>query len=151
VHEGVRRQDRKLYDAAVESLLRHVEVGWDDVYGGVMSALTHVDDNIWNTSKPLHNQVESLIGLLTIVEHTGNPRAAELFGEVFVFAVEKYVLKKYGYPLWQHDADRRVTYEPHTRRAEHFHNSRHLMMNLAALNRLIARGGRISGVFAAGT
>ena len=41
-----------------------------------------------------------------------------------------------------------MTYEPHTRRAEHFHNSRHLMMNLAALDRMIPRRGKVSGLLA---
>jgi len=147
LHEGVRRRDRGLYATAVARILRHVEVGWDDVYGGVFSALTQVDENTWNMSKPLHNQVESLVGLLSIIEHSGEPRARELFSRVYSFTVDKYVLKKYGFPLWQGDGDRRVTYQPHTQRAEHFHNSRHLMMNLAALDRIIARRGKTSGVF----
>jgi mannose/cellobiose epimerase-like protein (N-acyl-D-glucosamine 2-epimerase family) len=144
MYEGLRRKDRTIYDTGVERLRRHFEVGWDDVYGGVASMLTHVDNNTWNMSKPLHCDVEALVGFLMDLEHTGDPRAAELFAKAYEFTLEKRVLKKYGYPLWQHEGDRRVTYEPHTRRAEHFHNSRHLMINLAALDRMIARGGRTS-------
>jgi len=142
--EGLRRQDRKLFDTAAERFRRHVVVGWDDVYGGVASALTHVDDNTWNMSKPLHNDVEALVGLLSIIEHAGDPRAVEPFSRIYEFTIERRVLKKYGFPLWQHEGERKVTYQPHTQRAEHFHNSRHLMMNLAALDRMIARGGKVS-------
>ena len=95
-------------------------------------------------SKPLHCDTEALAGLLAIIEHTGEPRAVELFTKIYEFTMAKRVLKKYGYPLWQHEGDRRLTYEPHTRRAEHFHNSRHLMINLAALDRMITRGGKAS-------
>jgi N-acylglucosamine 2-epimerase len=142
--EGLRRKDRTLFDTAAERLRRHVEVGWDDVYGGVASMLTHVDNCTWNLSKPLHCDVEALVGLLGVLEHTGEAWAAELFSKIYEFTIAKRVLKKYGYPLWQHEGDRRVTYEPHTRRAEHFHNSRHLMINLAALDRMITRGGKAS-------
>jgi len=145
IEEGLRRNDRKLYDTGVERLRRHVEVGWDDVYGGVASMLRHVDNNVWDMSKPLHCDIEALVGFLMVLEHTGEAWAGELFSKIYDFTIEKRVLKKYGYPLWQHEGDRRVTYEPHTRRAEHFHNSRHLMMNLAALDRLISREGRTSG------
>jgi N-acylglucosamine 2-epimerase len=146
LQEGVRLKNRKLYDAANERIVHHVEVGWDYVYGGVCSGINNVEKNTWNMTKPLHNQAESLIGLLAIIEHTGDPRAQELFAQIYSFTTEKYVLKKYGYPLWQHDADRKVTFQPHSTRAEHFHNSRHLMMNLAALNRMVKRGGKPSGV-----
>ena len=144
LQEGVRLKDRKIYDTANERIVHHVEVGWDYVYGGVCSAITNVEKNTWNMTKPLHNQAESLIGLLSIIEHTGDPRAQELFSQIYSFTVQKYVLKKYGFPLWQHDADRKVTYQSHTTRAENFHNPRHLMMNLAALKRMVKRGGKVS-------
>ena len=143
--EGLRLKDRKLFDTAAERFRRHIVIGWDDVYGGVASALTNVDDNTWNMTKPLHNDVEALVGLLSMIEHTGDPGAVELFSRIYEFTIEKRLLKKYGYPLWQHEGDRKVTYQPHTQRAEHFHNSRHLMMNLAALDRMGARGGKASG------
>jgi mannose/cellobiose epimerase-like protein (N-acyl-D-glucosamine 2-epimerase family) len=142
--EGLRRKDRTLFDTAADRLRRHVEVGWDDVYGGVASMLIHVDDNTWNMSKPLHCDIEALVGFIMVLEHTGEAWAAELFSRIYEFTIAKRVLKKYGFPLWQHEGDRQVTYQPHTQRAEHFHNSRHLMMNLAALDRMIARGGKAS-------
>lgn len=148
VYEGFRLKNRALFETGAERLLRHVAVGWDDVYGGVASLLTHVDNNTWNMAKPLHCDVEALVGLLMLIEHTGDPRAVEPFARIYDFTVEKRILKKYGYPLWQHEGDRKVTYEPHTQRAELFHNSRHLMMNLAALERMIPRRGKVSGLLA---
>jgi len=148
VYEGFRLKNRALFETGAERLLRHIAVGWDDVYGGTASLLTHVDNNTWNMTKPLHCDVEALVGLLMLIEHTGDPRAVDSFARIYDFTIDKRVLKKHGYPLWQHEGDRKVTYEPHTRRAEHFHNSRHLMMNLAALDRMIPRRGKVSGLLA---
>jgi len=139
LHEAIRLKNSKLYDTLAERIKHHGEMGWDDVYGGEFSTYSNIETNTRDWSKTLHNQTEALVGLLSIIENSGDPRAQELFSQVYTFTIQKYVLKKYGYPLWQHDADRYVTYQPHTTRAEHFHNSRHLMMNLAALNRMIAK------------
>jgi N-acylglucosamine 2-epimerase len=137
--EALRLKDSKMYDTIAERIKHHVEAGWDEVYGGEFSTYSNIETNSRDWSKTLHNQTEALVGLLSVIENSGDPRAQELFSQLYTFTTQKYVLKKYGYPLWQHDADRYVTYQPHTTRAEHFHNSRHLMMNLTALNRMIAK------------
>jgi hypothetical protein len=40
-----------------------------------------------------------------------------------------------------------MTFQPHASRVEHFHHPRHLMLNMLALDRMIKRGGRPSGIF----
>jgi hypothetical protein len=60
---------------------------------------------------------------------------------------EKFPLKKHGFPMWQMGGDRKVTHQPHTSRKGNYHHPRHLMHNLLVLERMIERGGKISGIF----
>ncbi len=42
MHEALRRKDRTLFDRSAELLKRHLEVAWDDVYGGLFGRLDHI-------------------------------------------------------------------------------------------------------------
>ena len=148
--EAARRRNRKLFDAAAERFRRHVEVAWDDVYGGVFRNLQNVDKNLWSVDKVLWAQEEVLIGSLFVIEHTAAPWAIEIFGRMFAYVQDKYPLKRHGYSLWITQADRKVTFEKHANRVENFHHPRHLMLNLLSLDRMIQRGGRISDLFGEG-
>jgi N-acylglucosamine 2-epimerase len=106
-----------------------------------------VDKNIWALDKVTWLQEEILIGALFMIEHTGSRWAKDWFGKTYAYALDKLALKKHGFPLWAVSGDRRMTFEPHASRCEHFHHPRHLMQNLLALDRMIDRGGKISGVF----
>jgi len=143
----MRRKDKKLFDLAAERFRRHVEVAWDDVYGGAFRSLDHVDKNIWRVDKVLWLQEEVLIGSLFVVEHTGLQWAKEMFSRMFQYVQDKFVLKKHGLPLWIFNADRKVTFEQHATRIENFHHPRHLMLNLMSLERMINRKGKTSGLF----
>jgi len=145
--EAIRRKDRALFERAAAHLKRHAEVLWDDVYGGFMS-LRHVDRNEWNTSKALWLQEEVLIGTMCVLEHTGAQWAKDWYSKVYAYVLDKFPLKQYGYPLWILYADRKVTFEEHYNRVGNFHHPRHLMTNLLALDRMIARGGKVSDPFA---
>ena len=150
LYEVARRKDKTLFEKVAAMFKRNLEVAWDDVYGGVLMDLRHVDNNVWGpTRKSNWAQGETLIGLMLILEHTGAPWAAEWFGRVFNYMTEKFPLKKYGYPLWIDYADRKVTFvEKDFNRVEVLHHPRHLMMNAGALERIIARKGNISGQLA---
>ena len=104
---------------------------------GILSGLSHVDNNTWSLSKPLYNQAESLIALLAIIENTGNKEAIKLFSEVYTLTIKNYVQKDRGFTLWQDRGDRWVTFREHGTRAENFHHPRHLLLNLQVLNRMI--------------
>lgn len=147
LYEAARIRDKKLFAAAVERFKRHVEVAWDDVYGGVFQGLTNVWKNEWVLDKVLWAQEEVLIGSLFIVEQTGDPWAKEMFGKMYTYVQDKYPLKKYGYPLWINSADRKVTFVTHYNRAENFHHPRHLMLNLLCIDRMLKRGGKVSNLF----
>lgn len=146
MQEAVRRGDEQLFDKAVERFKRHVEVLWDDVYGGLFS-LKHVDDNLWNTNKPLWLQVEVLFGTLTLIELTGDPWAKEWFSKMYSYFRDKFYLKRHGLPLWLFYGDRKVTFRPHASLVGIFQQPRHLMLNLLTLDRIIENGGKAAGIF----
>jgi N-acylglucosamine 2-epimerase len=145
--EALRRGDRELFDRAAAVFRRHLEVMWDDVYGGLLASLEHVERNEWRTQKHLWLQEEALIGTLCVAEHTGAEWAKEWFARMYDYVLETFPLKEHGYPLWILTADREVTFEEHTSRVGNFHHPRHLMVNLLALDRMIARKGELSGHF----
>ena len=147
MHEAVRRKDPALYNLAAKRFKRHVEVAWDDVYGGCFHDLTHIDDNIFVMNKSLWLQEEILLGTLLMIEHTGDTWAQQWFDKMYTYVRDKYTLKQYGFPLWILYADRKVTFERHATRVGNFHHPRHLMLTLLTIDRMIERGGRISGLF----
>lgn len=147
MYEAARRKDKKLFDLAAERFRRHVEVAWDDVYGGAFRSLDHVDKNMWKVDKVLWLQEEVLIGSLFVVEHTGAQWAKDMFAKMFHYVQEKFPLKQYGFPIWILGADRKVTFERHSTRVGNFHHPRHLMLNLLSIDHMIKRKGGISRLF----
>ena len=145
--EALRLKDKTLFETASARFIRHIEVAWDDVYGGVFNTLKHVDKNEWSLSKSHYAQAETLIGLLKIIEHTGWFRACDLFTQIYSYVAEKFPQKQYGYPLWILGSDRKVTFRKDASRIGNFHQQRHLMLNLLALDRIIGNGGKPSGIF----
>jgi mannose/cellobiose epimerase-like protein (N-acyl-D-glucosamine 2-epimerase family) len=148
LYDAVRTRDKALFDRAAAYLRRSAEVFWDDVYGGMLAGLEHVDLNVWNVEqKSLWLQQEFLIGFLCIIEHTGAQWAKDWYAKLHEYLMAKFPLKQYGFPLWIAYADRKITFVKNYNRCEHFHHPRYLMQNMLALDRMIARGGRLSGVF----
>ncbi len=146
--EAARRRDKTLFETAAERLKRSCEVFWDDVYGGMLAGLNHVDKNIWGVAKSLWLQEEILIGTLFIVEHTGAEWAKDWYSKMYNYVLDKFPLKEYGHPIWILYADRKVTFEEHTGRVGNFHHPRQLMINMLILDRMISRGGKVSDLFA---
>jgi N-acylglucosamine 2-epimerase len=134
--EALRRGDVALFDLAAKRFRRHLEVAWDDVYGGVFRGVRNVDRNDWLMDKVLWPQEEALIGCLMLVEHRQDAWAREMFGRIYTYVQERYPLKRHGLPLWINAADRKVTFEPHYNRIENYHHPRHLMLVLLALDRI---------------
>jgi mannose/cellobiose epimerase-like protein (N-acyl-D-glucosamine 2-epimerase family) len=144
LHEAVRRGDRKLFETAAERFRRHLEVAWDDVYGGVLRNLMNVEQNLWTLDKVLWAQEEVLIGTLLMIEQTGASWAREWFSRTWNYVQERFPLKRYGSPIWIYAGDRQVAYDEYLRRPkriENFHHPRHLMLNLLSLERMIKRDG----------
>ena len=146
--EAGRLKDKALYERAAAMFKRHVEVAWDDVYGGFLTGIDHVDNNVWKPGKVLWLQEEVLIGTLYMIQHTGDPWAVEWFNKHYTYVRDKWPLAQYGYPIWILSADRKVTFEEKATRVGNFHHPRHLMLNLLMLNDMIERKGKPTGLFA---
>ena len=147
LYEAMRLGDRRLFEEAADKFKFHVEVAWDDVYSGAFRSLDHVDNNVWKVDKALWLQEEILIGTLCMIEHTGDEWAKTWFVKVFDYVQDRFPLRQYGFPLWILYADRKVTFKRHYTRIGNFHHPRHLMLNLLSLDRMIERGGKVSGLF----
>lgn len=144
LQEAIRRNDAALFDRAAALYRRHLEVAWDDVYGGVFRNLQHVDRHQWVVDKVLWAQEEALIGTLLIVERTGAAWAEEMFTRLYRYVTGTYPLRARGRtsPLWMYAGDRAMTpasFDRMPRRVENYHHPRHLMLNLLAFDRLAAR------------
>ena len=135
-----RIDNRSLFDTAAERLKRHIEVTWDDVYGGVLNVLAHVDENRWRLGKSHYVQVEPLVGLLMVIEHNGAKWARDWFARIYNYERENFYLEQYGYPLWMNSADRKASFDfDKCTRIGNFHQPRHLLMNLVCLDRIIGK------------
>ena len=140
--EAERLRDNRLFDKLAGWFRRHVEVAWDDVYGGVFRNLQHVEKNTWLLDKVLWAQEEVLIGCMMIIERSGAAWAREMFDRAYQHVSANYPLKHRGSPLWIYASDRRVTFEAFSRfpkRVENYHHPRHLMLNLLSLERMIKK------------
>jgi mannose/cellobiose epimerase-like protein (N-acyl-D-glucosamine 2-epimerase family) len=147
MREAVRRKDRALWNITVERFRRHVEVAWDDVYGGAFRALYDVDRNLWATDKVSWLQEEILIGAMIMIGHAGDLWAGEQFGRTWEYVLDNFALKRHGFPLWNYHTNRKAEFERHAGTIEMFHHPRHLMENIITLEALEKRGGKITGIF----
>ena len=143
--EARRVSDQGLFRKAAERFFPHLEVSWDDVYGGFFPGLNHVDNNDWNMIKPLWTQEEAMVGAMMLIEMTGSLRAKEWFNRTNAYVRENMVLKRHGFPLWDLLTDRQSTFKRDAKRVGNYHHPRHLMLNILSLQRLIENGGRPRG------
>jgi mannose/cellobiose epimerase-like protein (N-acyl-D-glucosamine 2-epimerase family) len=148
LYEAVRRKNQKLFDQAAGVFRRHVDVSRDDVYGGVFNDLLDVDGNQWQLSKIFWAQAFVLIGALAVIEHEGLEWAKDMFAKQFDYVETRCRLNRWGYPLMIDNSDRKISELPKATRKDIYHHPRYLMLCLAALERMVSRGGRISRVFA---
>jgi mannose/cellobiose epimerase-like protein (N-acyl-D-glucosamine 2-epimerase family) len=141
LHEARRRKDTALFDLAAARCQRHIAVAWDDVFGGVFRNLQHVERNVWLTDKVLWAQEEVLIGTMLLVESGAEWAAAE-FSRMYRYVRSTCLMTGRGRPVWMYAGNRRMEYASFLampRRFENYHHPRHLLLNLLALDRLIAR------------
>ena len=159
--EALRRGDTQLWETCTERIRKHLDVGWDHVYGG-LSEWVNVDHGgyVWPEYTPVGTKLvfkfvgeyfylkplwalhEILVATLNILEQTGAPWAARYFEIAQQLIDDKFSMRKHGHPGYMLFADRRMTYVPHTARQDNYHPPRQLMLSLLTLDRMIARGGR---------
>ncbi|MBM3278695.1 MAG: AGE family epimerase/isomerase [Candidatus Handelsmanbacteria bacterium] len=144
--EALRRQDHTLFELCAARFRRHVKVAWDDVYGGLFRSL-RVKSNYYELDKVLWLQEEGLIGCLMLMEHTEDEWSWEWFARIYEWIETRCALRHHGYPLYQVGGDRQMSFGPHSNRKENYHHPRCVMYCLLALERMIGRGGAVSGVW----
>src|SRR5690606_36792659 len=91
--EALRKKDDELFKLAAERFKFHVEVAWDDVYGGVFHGLDHVDQNSWHTDKVLWAQQEVLVGLMILIEHSDDQWAYNWYDKMYKYVIDTSPLK----------------------------------------------------------
>ena len=146
MYEAARRRDRKLFDRASDIFRRHVEVSMDDVYGGVFNDCEDVNENKWELTKIFWAQAFVLIGALQVIEHTGADWARDMYAEQFDYIQKKCRLNRFGFQLMMDSIDRKAAVLPKASRKDIYHHPRYLMLNLLALERIVKKGGKVSGV-----
>jgi len=157
--EADRRRDGALWETCAERIRRHIEAGWDHVYGGLIQWV-NVDQSCYQwppetppgTKLELHfageyeymkalwGLKEVMIATLHVFERTGAEWAARYFGMAHQLVIEKFSQGSRGYPgRYMLFADRRMTPQPHVTRQDNYHPPRQLMLNILTLDRMIQR------------
>lgn len=141
---AVLTKDASLFKKASTEFKRHVNAAWDDVYDGHFHALENVSTNTWALVKLRWLQEEILIGAMILIEHTGDQWALNCYAKTEEYIRKNYVRPEYAFVI--DSGDRKM--EKHTQvRAEHYHFPRQLMMGMLAIDRIISRKEKPSGLF----
>ena len=141
---AVLTKDKNLFESATKEFKRHVDVAWDDVYGGHFHVLSNVNANNWTLNKVRWLQEEILIGAMILIEHTGDQWAINCYAKTEAFIRNKYVRPEYAFVI--DSGDRKM--EKYSQvRAEHYHYPRQLMVGILAIDRIINSGEKPSGLF----
>jgi len=159
--EALRRGDHALWDTCAQRIRKHLDVGWDHVFGG-LSEWVNVDqggyrwpeytpvgtDLVFRFTgeffylKPLWALHEIVVATLLILEQTGAAWALRYFELAQQLIDERFSMKRRGYPGYMLFGDRRMSPVPHTARQDNYHPLRQLMLSILTLDRMIRRGGR---------
>lgn len=132
--EAMRIGDSSLFDLAAQRFKRHVEMAWDDVYGGLFRGI-YLDGKPV-PDKRLWVQDEALVGSMMLIQHGDLEWALSWFNRIYQCVEDNFSLRKYGLPNWITEANRQMTFEPHSIRKENYHHPRQLALNLLALEQL---------------
>jgi len=160
MEEATRRNDQKLWRTAAERVRRHIDVGWDRVFGG-LSQWINVDQGgyVWPTESPIGTNLrfrfvgeyqymkalwalnEVLVACLNIFAHARAAWAAEYFGMAQQIIEQKFWKKQLGLPGYMLFGDRRMTHQPHVTRQDNYHPARQMMLNILTLDRMLGGTG----------
>ncbi len=148
--EAMRAGDETLFEDSKNTFLRYVEMGWDYVFEGFGSEHHYVFDGPDRTIekkygiKTMWSHCELMIGLLHIMEYTGDPAARIWYDRVHAYAIERFAT---DYGVWRQAVDRfgRDLVRPGipALRKGNFHQPRMLMLNLMCLDRMIEAKGEM--------
>lgn len=150
--EAERRGDASLWQLCAERIRRHLDVGWDHIYGG-LAYWIHVDHGgyrwpaeklpgtdfqyravgEYNYLKALWAVNEVLVATTMIYSAIGAEWAARYLELAHQALKEKFSLRRLGYPTYILFADRRIRFRPPGDRQDNYHLPRQLMLCLLRL------------------
>ena len=156
MEEADRRNDKALWDTCAERIHRHLDVGWDYIYGGLAQWInvdhpcykwpaetppgTHVDLQFmgqYEYLKTLWCQNEVMVATLKVFARTRAEWASRYFEMAFNVINQKFSQKSRGFPAgYVLFADRQITPQPHVGRQDNYHPLRQLMLNLLTLDKM---------------
>lgn len=142
--EALRKKDVQLFNNAKELFKRHVEVARDNVYGGYYWSLDHVSSFTFKLGKTLSLHDEVLIGALLLIENQADDWAEKCFADTYAYIQDKFI--KSGHVFAVEGGDRKVV-NITNKGMGIYHHPRQLAINLLAIERIIGRTGKVSGVF----
>jgi mannose/cellobiose epimerase-like protein (N-acyl-D-glucosamine 2-epimerase family) len=146
--ESLRRKDRILFDTFAGLFERHVEIAWDDAFGGVFRSLDNVRQNRWTLDVVLLFQLEALIGCVMLAEHTGSAWSKSWYSRFYHFIKDRFKPIETGFSPWTSTGDRTGTPEVFSApRIGNFHYPQCLALNILAIDNIIARNGAVSHHF----
>ncbi len=154
--EVLRKNDFKLWDLCAERIRRHIEVGWDWVYGG-LSQWVNVNrgDYVWPVEKPVGTDLEFrfrgeyhymktlwslneiLVACLKVFARTGAEWVSRFFAMAQEVIDSKFSRRRYGQPGYMLFADRTMIQQPHVSRQDNSHPVRQLMLNIIEIDRML--------------
>jgi N-acylglucosamine 2-epimerase len=158
--EADRNGDDDLWQLCAERIERHIEVGWDRVYGGLVQWI-NVDNGgyVWPVERPVGTDFEFrfigeyhymkplwalheiLVATMKVFERTRAQWAARYFSMAQCVIDEKFSRKRDDQPGYMLFGDRKMTPQAHVARQDNYHPPRQLMLNLLTLDRMIAAEG----------
>lgn len=156
MREALRRGDEPLWRECAARLRRHLDVGWDHVYGGLVSAvnvghpcyewppdrpvgtaLEFRERGEYNYTKSFWSVNEVQIAALDVWERTREDWAARYYNLALEVTREKFSLRGRGYPLYMLFSNRRIEFQPGAARQDNYHYPRSLALNLIAVERML--------------
>ena len=81
LYEAVRRNDTGIFKTTAERLRRHLEVAWDDVYGGLGTSM-EVENGCIDYRKVAYVHQEAMIGILSVIEHLNENWARDWYSRI---------------------------------------------------------------------
>ena len=157
--EALRRKDTALVDTCCELTRRHLDVGWDHVYGGLVEWVnvdqrTHqwgpqqfgdvtIDLQMvgeYNYLKSFWSLNEVMLTTMVIYELRRSAWAARYFRLARDVVDRKFSRHRQGQATYVLAADRKMERNPTGTRQDNYHPPRRMMRNLLSIDQILATG-----------
>ncbi len=158
--EAERRGDDRLWGLCASRLRRHLDAGWDHIFGGLAHAV-NVDHPTYewpeeqppgtafryralgeyNYLKSLWAVNEAILAALAVYLRTGEAWAARYLAAAEQIRRQRFSLERLGYPTYMLFTDRRFNFQPLGDRQDNYHLPRQLMLGLLMIEQRAGGGG----------